>query len=420
MSEHETRTYRGRTLEGLLPKIRAELGPDAVVVRQREGLAGGVGGFFQKQFVEVEARRGAPRVDLYDDPAEAAAASRAVELDDDAAEAEGLESPAIRQLTEQAAPFADALGVALQAPMPRPVEVATAASGSLPELLAAMTGAQPVAVEVAAPPAEPPLPPQAPGLVPGRRPPAAAGYEARLVDAGLRPQLAAEVVAAAVSHGLPFAGPRQLKRLVRAALASRLPVLPLPFAGARTVVLAGGSGAGKTLTAARLAVAYAHGSDLPARALALGATDGGQALRTLAGQLGVPVEAPATGELAAKRIRAAGPAFTVVDLPALSPAEPAAVLRQAAELAQLGDAEVHLVLPATLSAPAARQLLEALRPLRPTALVLTRVDETTAAGAVLELAIDEGLPVSYVGQRTAVEAGLAPADAAELAQLLLP
>jgi flagellar biosynthesis GTPase FlhF len=219
---------------------------------------------------------------------------------------------------------------------------------------------------------------------------------------------------------MPFAGPRQLKRLVRAALASRIPVMPLPSIGARTVVLAGGGGAGKTLTAARLAVAYAHGSDLPARALALGATDGGQALRTLAGDHGVPVEAPATGELAAKRIRAAGPAFTVVDLPALSPAEPGEVLRQAAELAQLGDAEIHLVLPATLSAPAARQLLEALRPLRPTALVLTRLDETTAAGAVLELAIDEDLPISYVGQRTAVEAGLAPADASELAQLLLP
>jgi flagellar biosynthesis protein FlhF len=256
--------------------------------------------------------------------------------------------------------------------------------------------------------------------VPGRRPPAADGHEARLVDNGLRPQLAAEVVAAAVSHGLPFGGPRQLKRLVRAALAARIPVMALPAPGARTVALAGAGGAGRTLTAARLAVAYVHGSDLPARALALGATDGGAALRALAGDHGVPVEAPATGELAAARLRAAGPAFTVVDLTALSPAEPAAALRQAAELAELPEAEVHLVLPATLSAPAARQLLEAARPLRPSAIVLTRVDETTAPGAVLELAIDERLPISYVGQRTAVEAGLAPADAAELAALLLP
>ena len=54
----ETRTYRGSSLEELLPRIRAELGDDAVVVRQREGLTGGVAGFFQKRTVEIEARRG--------------------------------------------------------------------------------------------------------------------------------------------------------------------------------------------------------------------------------------------------------------------------------------------------------------------------------------------------------------------------
>jgi flagellar biosynthesis GTPase FlhF len=45
--ETDTKTFRGRTLEELLPKIRAELGADAIVLRRREGLAGGVGGFFQ-------------------------------------------------------------------------------------------------------------------------------------------------------------------------------------------------------------------------------------------------------------------------------------------------------------------------------------------------------------------------------------
>ena len=57
----ETRTYRGGSLEELLPRIRAELGDDAVVVRQREGLTGGVAGFFQKRTVEIEARRVSPR-----------------------------------------------------------------------------------------------------------------------------------------------------------------------------------------------------------------------------------------------------------------------------------------------------------------------------------------------------------------------
>ncbi|MEV4422998.1 hypothetical protein AB0L40_23915, partial [Patulibacter sp. NPDC049589] len=62
------RRFRGRTLEELLPQIRAALGPDAVVLRRREGLTGGVGGFFQTRFVEVEAVAGAaPGFDAYDD-----------------------------------------------------------------------------------------------------------------------------------------------------------------------------------------------------------------------------------------------------------------------------------------------------------------------------------------------------------------
>ncbi len=56
MNATETKTYRGRSLEEVLPKIKAELGPDAEIVRQRSGLTGGVGGFFQRTMVEVEAR----------------------------------------------------------------------------------------------------------------------------------------------------------------------------------------------------------------------------------------------------------------------------------------------------------------------------------------------------------------------------
>src|SRR3954468_5653211 len=55
-TETNTKTYRGRTLEEVLPKIKADLGADAEIIRQRSGLTGGVGGFFQRACVEVEAR----------------------------------------------------------------------------------------------------------------------------------------------------------------------------------------------------------------------------------------------------------------------------------------------------------------------------------------------------------------------------
>jgi flagellar biosynthesis GTPase FlhF len=64
------RTYRGRKLEDLIPQIREELGPDAIILRQREGLTGGVGGFFAQRCVEVDAQAPEPtepRVDIYDE-----------------------------------------------------------------------------------------------------------------------------------------------------------------------------------------------------------------------------------------------------------------------------------------------------------------------------------------------------------------
>src|SRR6266498_307337 len=59
-----TKTYRARSLTDALAQVREELGPDAVVVRRREGLEGGVAGFFQKAVVEIEAQPGMPRLEL--------------------------------------------------------------------------------------------------------------------------------------------------------------------------------------------------------------------------------------------------------------------------------------------------------------------------------------------------------------------
>ena len=50
----ERRSYRADTLEEALRLVSDELGPEALVVRQREGVIGGVGGFFGRRCVELE------------------------------------------------------------------------------------------------------------------------------------------------------------------------------------------------------------------------------------------------------------------------------------------------------------------------------------------------------------------------------
>ena len=393
-----TKTFRGRTVEELLPKIRAELGADAIVLRRREGLAGGVGGFFQKTYVELDARQALPD-------------EKPLEARNDRATAEGLASPAIQALVEGAAPFADALAQAQVTVGDRAHEILiAAATAAAPD--AGLYGPQPnrAAIEEAVPAYEPAIE----GLG-AERPVAADAAEKRLVDAGLSATLAADVVGEAVAHGLPFAQPRALKKLIRTALARRIPVMADLGPEARTLAFVGGGGAGKTSAAEHLAAAYAR-ADAEVVVVALRAGDGGASLAARLEPLGVPVIAADDGEQAAHRVSRRQASLTIVDAPAAGVGDKAAVARIAGDLRTLGVEEVHLALPATLSAAAADELHGALAPLGITHVALTHTDQTARPGAPVELAVTARRALSYVCTRDE----LAPADPHELAKQLLP
>src|SRR4051794_1525766 len=411
MNATEIKTYRGRSLEEVLPKIKADLGPDAEIVRQRSGLTGGVGGFFQREMVEVQVR--APEVrnggvaesrtrrfDAYDDsPAVPEPFVAQPEEEDefvpDMPTAEGLSTPGIQEILRQAAPFAEALGHA-----ERELEPA------IPRFR-----------DPAIPPSRDPAIPQPPR----ERPATADALESALHDAGLDTSLVRELLSGVVTHELPFASPRSLKRLVRRALARRIPLAPTPAAGARSVAFVGPGGSGKTLCSARLAAAYASGSDLPPVVIALRPSDGGAELTAMLEPLGIGVRAVESGDEARAHLAGAvSHALVVVDTPAVSPRSAAEVAALAGELRALGIGEVHLTLPSTYSGPAARELGELLEPLGPSRIALTHMDETTHVGGLLDYAIRAERPISYVSDGTGVQGGLAPADPDKLAALILP
>jgi hypothetical protein len=381
----ETMTFRGRSLEEVLPQVRDELGPDAIVLRRREGLAGGVAGFFQRSFVEVEAS--------------------------------GLATPGIQALVRQASPFADALKTADRA---HEVLAAVAAGQEKHDpapVAAGLYGPQPSYQPAPLPPAAAEA---AEALVaePARElepPAAAAGLEAKLAAAGLSPALAADVVGEAVAHGLPFATPRSLKALVRSTLARRLPVLADVGPGARRIAFAGAGGAGKSAAISALARAYAA-ADHEVVVVALRSPDGGCDLAAELEPHGVSVIAAADAAQAARRLARRAPLLTLVDTAASGPGDKKEVAALAADLQALGVAEIHLTLPAALSAAAADELAGALAPLGLTHVALTHADQTARPGAPVELAIRTRKPVSYVFDREGAE----PADAAALARRLLP
>jgi flagellar biosynthesis protein FlhF len=398
----EPRTYRGSDLDELLPKIREELGPDAIVLRQRDGLGGGIGGFFQRRCVEVVARRAAPRVNRYDEGGPA-------EVPDPVPPAPEPPAPAIQEIMRVASPFVEQLQAA-QAQVQVPVEArpeeepAPVAEADEPAVEPARQEPAPVAFEAPAPAPAAPAPaapaPAAPAPTevalaeaaatePAPRGGAAAAHERALVVAGIAPALAAEIIGGTLSHAVPFAPKRPLKHLVRQGLAARIPLLPPPAPGARTIAFVGAGGSGKTLCATRVAAAYDAASDLDVDLVELAA-----------GQVPEPVS---------------GLVVTVVDTPAVSPAAEADTRALARQLRRLGHCEVHVTVPATLSASAVRRLLDGLAPLKPTAIALTHLDEVDHAGPVIDEAIARGVALSYCSDADAV----VRADPAALAARVL-
>ncbi|HVW19257.1 MAG TPA: hypothetical protein VHB30_13510 [Solirubrobacteraceae bacterium] len=422
--EDGTRVYRGDSVESLLPRIREELGPNAIVTRQRTGLVGGLAGFFQRPCVEIEARP-APR---------SALGAGILAGDDDeivlppAGEPEavafvpGIEDPSLPDplasplpYTAPAAPAraAQAQDAAFHAPEREPVAVA---GDPFAHVLRDASGALIVPPAIAPAPVAPPSGPvEIP--VPPQSPPA----EDALVEHGLEPALAAEVVGRVVAHAVPFASPRRMKSLVRAALARMVPIAEPPATAGRSIAFAGPRGAGKTLCAQRLASAYARASHPATSYVALRAGEGAELLAARVAAAGSAFAAPVS-VAEAKAVVAAAPdgAVVVVDTPGTSSRDAAAISALGRELRSIGVQEVHLVLPATVSLAAAQELLAAYAPLAPTAMVVAHADATTQLGALVSLAVRHGLPISFLSHDPSEPEGLVPADAASLAGGLLP
>jgi flagellar biosynthesis GTPase FlhF len=396
------RTYRGETIESLLPQIREELGPDAVIVRQREGLIGGVGGFFQKRCVEVDARPGGPGVDVYDEepefvdepaggpralsqdqrggaavedvldpPADSAPPAGAADMAheekhfvrNDAATREGLATPAVQELVDQAQPFADLLR-----------ESADGTNG--PNSPADGPNKLTRDDKSSRRPQEPIGPPRAEGM------------RQAMTATGLGEDIARDVVDAVVASAMPFANPGRLRTLVRNELALRIPVAPLAAPGRRTIAMVGPAGSGKSTAIAAIGAAHEAA--------------------------GVKVERVALEEMPARGVKPAG--LLLVDTPPLwGGAE--GLAEAAKRLGRLKGAEIHLVMRAGTAAPAGAELLEGLAALRPNRLLISGAGETSYLGGVLDLAIRAGVPLGYVAEG-ALE--IAPADPRELARRVTP
>ena len=427
-------------------------------MRRRDGLTGGVLGFFQHAFVEIEAMPGTPSVDVYDEadsapppvPAAPPGAPPAATLPPPAAmlPPPGVPDPVSAYQQPPASPIAapppaapPPPPAALQSPFytRTPTESAVGeGSAYVTAHLAALARAdrsrttprrepierRPSALgrpdapmqwssdfeeliprEHAAPftPAPRPAPaPRAPErrvVAPGSHARARAGVAKGLQRFGISEQLAGELLDGASAHALALAPRAGLAQAVRSTLAKRIPVAPsLPAKGA-AIVLVGAGGAGKTTCCAALLGAYRKSSSLPSSCATLTRDeDCGELRMILSPYVMKPTPAGSPRALRALR-RARGDGLAVLDTPTLSPADKAGVRELARLLGELEPERVVVALPATLGAAAAAQLLEALRPLDANALAITHADETDQIGVAVEAACRFGLAPEYMLER---------------------
>jgi CheY-like chemotaxis protein len=370
-----------------------------------------------------------------------------LEVRSDRATQEGLSTPGIQALVEQAAPFADALAASMPAavfvpseapaPAPVPAEAPAPARANLygpqpnfeaimAEAVASVTTPEPEPTAEPEPVAVAPEPVYEPAIAPvpvtvAVKPAAAAvapapsadgaALEAKLVTAGLRPAVASGIVGEAVAHALPFGA--DLESAVRSTLAARIHVLSHLGTGARRLAFVGPGGAGKSATIVHLARAYAE-ADADVVVVALRSADGGRRLANELEPHGVTVIAAADAEQALRRLARHDGALTLIDTPAAGTGDDVAAL--AADLEALAATEVHLALPATMSAAAADELHGALSPLGITHVALTHADATARPGAPIEVAMTTRTALSYVCGRDGAE----PAHPAGLSRRLLP
>ena len=379
--------YTAESMRAALAQVRAEQGPDAVILSSRRIEDG----------IEVIA---------------------AVDYD------EGLFAAATRQRTPD--PIAP--------PPPAPAIVVAPAAASPP---AAPARSVPRAAAAAAPATQSPLsamPGKAPA--PELRPHFGYGEMQRelrdlrhLLETGLAgmtwndkrlrdpeqarvlEELSALDIAPDVAMALAALAPRctsvdNPSHVPMALLVRHLPVLnDLSSVSGGVVAVVGPTGAGKTTTIAKLAARWClqHGSQdlalVSTDAYRIGARD---QLMTYARILGTPMHAANSGkDLAHVLERLKSKKLILIDTAGMGPRD----VRLAEQLAALQSgaarARVLLALPAQGEGHALEEIVKAFAPLKPLACILTKVDEAVSLGAVISTTLRHRLKIAYVcdGQR---------------------
>ena len=388
----DVRTYRAATMQEALSLVRRELGPEAAVLHTREvhtarwfGLLG------RSQHIEVTAARQVnvpsrlPQRRLAEPPAAAPppAGIDSLELSHNVGAPAGGEKPAAsgevqHQLRELQAMVQQLCRRTQDSP-----------TGDLPESLFRLY--------------------------------------TDLIEADIDEELARSLVEEVRSQlsGADLADHLLVRARIARMIESQIAVtgpIQAPPNGRRIVALVGPTGVGKTTTIAKLAAQYRLKQR---RRVGLITVDtyriaAVEQLRTYADIIDLPMQVVSTPREMREAVRRMeGLELVLMDTAGRSPKDDVKIRELRAFLTEAQADEVHLVLSTVAHPRTMQQTADKFSAVGATALILTKLDESTGLGNLLPLLARCGLPLSYLTNGQNVPDDIAVADPQQVARLML-
>jgi flagellar biosynthesis protein FlhF len=193
--------------------------------------------------------------------------------------------------------------------------------------------------------------------------------------------------------------------------------------GQRVVALVGPTGVGKTTTLAKLAGQCRQAGRLKVALMSLDTYRIGAMaqMQIYAELLQAPLHVVRTpGELDAGLQAERDADLVLLDSMGRSPQHREGIADLQPFLQRIPSAEVHLVVSATTKSSDAEEILQRFRPLAYQYIVISKLDEARSLGPLLGLALQQDLSISYLTTGQEVPDDLEPATSRRLATLLVP
>ena len=186
-------------------------------------------------------------------------------------------------------------------------------------------------------------------------------------------------------------------------------------------VFVGGAGVGKTTTIAKLAALYSrkHKKNVALITLDNYAITGVKQLKIYAQILGIPLEASVnTAGLKESIKKLKGNDLILVDTPGINHRNRTLLRNFGAFFSKLPDLQIHLVLAATTKEKDLTETVSAFQELNINRLLITKIDESSTYGNLINLLIKTNIKLSYICSGRSVPNDIEPGSVEKIINLL--